>query len=203
MIGGQLLLDLTSFFIEQNMKNRNDLNRMMCLDIYLERFGQNPDPVLDSQLKPSQGFHPLLAWDVASQRRFETPISETILKLRELAKLHRWSLDMSPFLRKDFDALVVTDLDQVIAWVSDGFEEMTGYLASEVLGQKPNLLQGRETSLISKKRIKEAIREKRPVKATLLNYKKDGTAYRCRIEVIPIFTDSQTHTHFLAIEKSI
>ena len=176
---------------------------MICLDVYLERFGQNPDPELDSQLLPSQVPHPLMAWDIASQRRFRDPKSKTIRDLRELAKRHRWSLDTSAFWRKDFDALVVTDLDQMIVWVSDGFEEMTGYSPLEAVGQKPNLLQGLETRDSTKRRIREAIGEKRPVKATLLNYKKDGTAYRCRIEVIPIFTDSQTHTHFLAIEKSI
>ncbi|WP_026970165.1 PAS domain-containing protein [Algoriphagus terrigena] len=185
------------------MKSRIDLNEMICLDVFLGRLGQDPDPELDSQLVPSQVSHPLLAWDIASQRRFQTPASKAIRKLRELAKLHKWTLDISLFLRKDFDALVVTDLDQVIAWVSDGFEEMTGYCPLEVVGQKPNLLQGPKTSLESKKRIREAIMKKRPMKATLLNYKKDGTAYRCRIEVIPIFIDSQTHTHFLAIEKSI
>jgi len=185
------------------MKSRIDLNGMICLDVFLGRLGQDPDPELDSQLLPSQVSHPLMAWDIASQRRFQTPTSKAILKLCELIKLHRWTLDVSPFWKKDFDALVVTDLDQVIAWVSDGFEEMTGYRPLEAVGQKPNLLQGRETSHSTKRRIREAIGEKRPVTATLLNYKKDGTAYRCRIEVIPIFTDSQTHTHFLAIEKSI
>lgn len=197
-------MELTSIFFHSNkiMKSRNDLNGMICLDIYLERVGQNPDPELDSRLIPSQVPHPLMAWDIASQRRFQTPRSEAVLKLCELATRHRWSLDISPFWKKDFDALVVTDLDQVIAWASDGFERMTGYSPLEVVGQKPNLLQGPETSLESKKRIREAIGEKRRVKTTLLNYKKDGTAYRCRIEVIPIFTESQIHTHFLAIEKA-
>ena len=176
---------------------------MMCLDIYLERLGQNPDPELDSQLIPSQVLHPLMAWDIASQKKFQDPKSKTILKLAELTNLYRWDLDISPFWKKDFDALIVTDLDEVICWASDGFERMTGYLPLEVVGHKPNLLQGSKTSFSSKRRIRKALKEKSPVKATLLNYKKDGTAYRCKIEVIPIFTNSQTHTHFLAIEKSI
>lgn len=175
----------------------------MCLDIYLERRGPNPYPELHCALVPSPVLHPLMAWDIASQRRSQSPKSEAIYRLRELSKLHGWSLDISFLWKKDFDALIVTDLDAVIGWVSDGFEGMTGYSPVEVIGHRPTLLQGPETSPSSKKRIEKAISKTRPVKATLLNYKKDGTAYRCRIEVIPVFADSQTPTHFLAIEKSI
>ncbi|MBN7801137.1 PAS domain-containing protein [Algoriphagus aestuariicola] len=127
----------------------------------------------------------------------------TILKFRDLARLRGWILDTSMFRRKDFDALVVTDLNQVIEWVSEGFERMTGYSASEVIGQKPKLLQGPNTSLSAKNMIRKALEEKRPVEATLHNYKKDGSAYRCRIQVVPLFAASQSPTHFLAFEKSL
>ncbi len=176
---------------------------MICLDIYLEQCWQNLYSEEDHKFLASHVFHPLMAWDVMSQTGFHDPKAKTILKFRELAKLRGWILDTSMFRRKDFDALVVTDLNQVIEWVSEGFERMTGYSASEVIGRKPKLLQGPNTSLSTKIRIREALVEKRPVEATLLNYKKDGSAYRCRIEVVPLFAASRSPTHFLAFEKSV
>lgn len=181
-----------------------ELKSMLCLDIYLEGLGEKSDTNLAAGLKSRSKFiHPLMCWDLVCLGRKQNASSEAIKKLRELAFTHDWEIDFAKIRRKYFDALVVTDTNQRIGWVSEGFETMTGYSASEVLNLKPSVLQGQNTCLRTKRLIREAIRQKKGIKATLLNYKKDGSPYQCRIEILPLFNSSKIITHYLALEKSV
>jgi diguanylate cyclase (GGDEF)-like protein/PAS domain S-box-containing protein len=72
-----------------------------------------------------------------------------------------------------------------ISWVSPGFELLTGYGASEVLGRNAKLLQGPDTDPRSISVLTEAIAAGRDAYVTLLNYRSDGTPFWNEVAIAP------------------
>ncbi|MEN1785633.1 MAG: PAS domain-containing protein [Bacteroidota bacterium] len=100
-----------------------------------------------------------------------------------------------------YDALVVTDAKKNIVWSNNGFFEMTGYSRNYAIGKRPSFLQGKDTSETTKSEIRQLLKAKKRFSKTLLNYRKNGEPYWCHIDVIPLFKDKKTVTHFLAMER--
>jgi len=72
-----------------------------------------------------------------------------------------------------------------ICWVSPGFELLTGYGASEVLGRNPKLLQGPHTDPRAVSIMTEAVAAGRDAHVTLLNYRADGTPFWNEVAIAP------------------
>lgn len=104
---------------------------------------------------------------------------------------------------EDYDALVITDLNQAIVWVNDGFTEMTGYHKKYALGKRPSFLQGAKTSKMIKRQIKDQLSNNHCYKGSIVNYRKNGEAYRCQIDIVPIYGSTGEQTHFIALEKEL
>ena len=104
---------------------------------------------------------------------------------------------------EDYDALVITDLNQAIVWVNEGFTEMTGYHKKYALGKRPSFLQGAETSKMIKRQIKEQLVSHNCYKGAIVNYRKNRQAYRCQINIFPIYGSKGDPTHFIALEKEL
>jgi diguanylate cyclase (GGDEF)-like protein/PAS domain S-box-containing protein len=82
-------------------------------------------------------------------------------------------------------AVDATATDMVISWVSPGFELLTGYGASEVVGRSPKLLQGPDTDPRAISVLTEAIAAGRDAYVTLLNYRADGTPFWNEVAIAP------------------
>ena len=76
--------------------------------------------------------------------------------------------------------------DFPIVFASEGFERLTGYVASEVLGRNCRFLQGRDTDPTTVARLREAVHAHRPVRQALINYRKDGTPFWNDIAISPV-----------------
>jgi PAS domain S-box-containing protein len=125
--------------------------------------------------------------------------------LMALAKVRNWQL--TPALRqKLFNnklAIIVTDRNQLIQYVNTHFEQMSGYSYHEMIGQRPNLLQGVGTSAEVRQRIRQAIAQQQSVDEWLLNYRKDQTEYGCHIRIWPILNHRQELVNFVALEQEV
>lgn len=104
---------------------------------------------------------------------------------------------------QDGYTLVLTDLSNTILWTSQSFLAMTGYSPAEVLGRSPGLLQGPATDWAAVRQLSEALNRAEPVSADLLNYRKGGEPYYCRVTIEPLFNRHREMTHFLAIEHEL
>jgi PAS domain S-box-containing protein len=107
------------------------------------------------------------------------------------------------------DIVMVTEADPVeepgprIVYVNPAFERTTGYGAAEVLGRSPRFLQGPRTSADELRRIEAALGVRRPVRAELLNYKKDGSSFWVEIEASCIRITEAGPEYFVFIERDI
>ncbi|MBO0951587.1 PAS domain-containing protein [Fibrella forsythiae] len=126
----------------------------------------------------------------------------------KLATIFDWQLtrkqrrDYLQALNQGF-TLVLTDSSKTVLWASHSFLTMTGYTTSEAVGQTTKFLQGEQTSSTELNRINSQLQKRMPVKADLVNYRKNGEAYVCRLEIEPLRNSQGEFTHFLAVEMEV
>ncbi|PZR37625.1 MAG: proteorhodopsin activator (PAS domain sensor protein) [Azospira oryzae] len=147
--------------------------------------------------------HPLLSWDIIADRMTGQVPDKDLKALQELKKKYKWNVNITTLLKSAFDAIVITDVQENICWTSKGFEQMTGYKVSFARNKKPTFLQGAKTNQASKVKIREAINRRQPVSETVINYRKDGSEYTCRVAISPLYNSENTLTHFIALESEV
>ncbi len=105
------------------------------------------------------------------------------------------------------DAIVITEAEPIdppgprIVWVNKIFYERHGYNPEEVIGNTPRMLQGPETDRATLDRIREALAKWQPIRAELLNYRKDGTSYWNEFEIVPVANDEGWFTHWVSVQR--
>lgn len=102
------------------------------------------------------------------------------------------------------EALVVAGPGGLVEWVNPAFTEMCGYSLDELRGRKPgHLLQGPGTDPAAVARIRAALHSAAPCRETLVNYHKDGSAYRVDLRITPILDDARQPLWFVARERKL
>lgn len=151
---------------------------------------------------------PLKCWDIyamhlSNQAKLYN-VQSDIDNLLLFQEKYGWTLDLSNIITEnEFDALVLTNLNKEITWINKGFSKMTGYPMNFSLGKKPKFLQGQETSKASLEHIQEKLKSGMPFDATLINYRKDGSPYKCEIKFYPLRNVKNMISHYLALEKEV
>jgi PAS domain S-box-containing protein len=75
-------------------------------------------------------------------------------------------------------------------FVNPAFKKVTGYTRSETIGRNCRFLQGPETDPAAIEEIRQAIKNRRPYRGTLRNYRKDGTPFWNQLSINPVFDES-------------
>jgi PAS domain S-box-containing protein len=107
------------------------------------------------------------------------------------------------------DMVMITEADPLdepgprIIYVNDAFEKRTGYRRDEVIGRTPRILQGLGTDRAELDRIRVALEAREPVRAELVNYTRDGRAFRVEVEIVPILDRSGRATHFVSVQRDV
>ena len=90
-----------------------------------------------------------------------------------------------------------------IVQVNKLWEDMTGYMAEEVVGKKScSILQGPATDKKALSEMMEEVRFRRPGTAYVRNVKKSGEMFSHSILAFPLSTDSRV-THYLALSNHV
>ncbi|MDA8286737.1 MAG: SpoIIE family protein phosphatase [Actinomycetota bacterium] len=110
-------------------------------------------------------------------------------------------------------AIIATDLaftitdprqeDNPLVWINPAFTRMTGYELEEVRGRNCRLLQGPATDATTVGELRSAIAEARPVTQTLLNYRKDGTAFWNQVAISPVFDGEDRLVSFVGVQTDV
>lgn len=186
---------------------KNDLSKMMCLDLYLSSLSNKEYKKIEQHLKPKENsMMPLLSWDFSGQahhnRIEDIQRKNDLEKLLHFAGKHNWNNCITEILEdRNYEALVLTDASQKIVWVNKGFSKMTGYPASFAVNRSPSFLSGPETSTVSRKRIADKLHTGTPFKEVIVNYRKNKEKYNCELNIFPLYRDEVTH--YLALERQV
>ena len=103
-------------------------------------------------------------------------------------------------------SFVITDAlgpGSPIVWVNEAFTRTTGYTAAEAVGRNPNMLHGPGTDLTEARRLTQAIIEGRSATVTVLNYRRDGTAFWNQVSVSPVPDAQGRVTHWVGIQVDV
>ncbi|MWB96599.1 PAS domain-containing protein [Flavobacterium sp. GA093] len=152
---------------------------------------------------PKANIIPILSWDFHYELLNELKkYSFDLKRIQQIAHHFKWdTTDLKIKTRLQEEVIVITNLEQKIVFASNGILKMTGYKEAEILGKKPKTFQGPQTSLTDLKEIRTAIKKQKPFEKTIVNYKKNGELYNCKITCFPVFNLNKEITHFIAFEK--
>lgn len=149
---------------------------------------------------------PINSWDLYAT--YFDSICQTVSDvhaLKKLAKGNNWSYtkNFNEELLEKEHIIVVTDPQLRIVHATKNILKMNGYKPKEILGKKPKMFQGAETCKNTSKKIGLAIKKALPFEAVILNYRKDGSKYKCWIKGEPILNKSGEVVNFIAYEKEV
>jgi len=86
-----------------------------------------------------------------------------------------------------FDAILITDVAGIIAYSNKAFTKLTGYDQADVIGKKPNLLQGAGTDMKVIARLKQSMKKGLgDYEGSAINYRKNGTPFIMHWRVVPV-----------------
>ena len=186
---------------------KNSLSQMNTLDIYLSSLSKDQY----RRIKPALGINPLktmplVSWDIFLEG-YQKQLSEAkkrveLNQVLDFAQKFKWENNLQKtFAESDYEALILTDKNQNILWVNEGFTTMTGYTKTFAVNKTPRFLQGKETSPEAKARIKSKIAQGRPFQDIITNHRKDNSTYKCEVNIIPLY-GAET-IHFIAFERKV
>ena len=93
--------------------------------------------------------------------------------------------------------------DNPLVFVNPAFERSTGYSREEAQGRNCRFLQGPDTNPADVQRIREAIEAEQHITITLLNYRKDGTAFWNELSLSPVYDAAGGLTHYVGIQADV
>lgn len=121
----------------------------------------------------------------------EHKAAEQALKLRDRA------------VRAISQGIVITDSmspDDPIVYVNPGFEAITGYESSEIIGQNCRFLHGPESDTQTVRAIELAVRNGTQCTVEILNYRSDGTPFWNTITLSPVRDEEHRLTHIVWVQ---
>lgn len=122
-----------------------------------------------------------------------TQRKETEMALRKLTL----AVEQSPTI------VLITDVQGNIEYVNPKFTEVTGYEPHEILGKNPRFLKSGKVIAAQYNKLWDTILSGQEWKGELLNKKKNGDIFWCRVLIAPIRASGAAITHFVEVAEDI
>src|SRR3954454_19980522 len=103
-------------------------------------------------------------------------------------------------------AFTITDPrqdDDPLVWVNPSFTRISGYSYEESVGRNCRFLQGAATERKAVDDLRQALQDRQPVTTTLLNYRKDGTAFWNQLSITPVFDGAGELVSFVGVQTDV
>ncbi len=104
------------------------------------------------------------------------------------------------------DGITISDArlpDMPLVYVNAGFEKMTGYRASEVLGKNCRFLQNSERAQHAVEVMRDAVRKGESCIVILRNFRKDGSLFWNEFNISPVRDAAGVVTHYIGVQKDV
>ncbi|MGR7024516.1 SpoIIE family protein phosphatase [Geodermatophilus sp. URMC 62] len=103
-------------------------------------------------------------------------------------------------------AFTITDPrqpDDPLVWVNPSFTRITGYSYEESVGRNCRFLQGPATDPAAVAAIRTALHAREAVTVTLLNHRRDGTAFWNQLSISPVFDGDGELVSFVGVQTDV
>lgn len=104
------------------------------------------------------------------------------------------------------DGIVVAEQEgdeNILIYVNQGFERLTGYSTDEILYRDCRFLQNGDRDQPELDAIRKALAEGLPCREVLRNYRKDGTLFYNELSITPVFDEQDNLTYFIGVQKDV
>ncbi|MFV5688194.1 PAS domain S-box protein [Flavobacterium sp. ZT3R25] len=102
------------------------------------------------------------------------------------------------------DTIVIANPEGEVIWVNQAYLDLTGLAMNEIIGQKPGYLsKGPETDLQATATMREAIRDKKSIKITILNYNKKKEKYWFELNITTVFDNQNNFINFVGVGRDV
>ncbi|MCW3147845.1 PAS domain-containing protein [Stutzerimonas stutzeri] len=104
------------------------------------------------------------------------------------------------------DGIVVAEQegdDNILIYANPAFERLTGYSVDDILYRDCRFLQGDDRDQAGLQAIREAVKNNRPCRQVIRNYRKDGTPFWNELSITPVFNEGDQLTYFIGIQKDV
>ncbi|MEO6687355.1 MAG: PAS domain S-box protein, partial [Dyadobacter sp.] len=160
-------------------------------------------PTVEHRIKHKDG-----SWYWSSTRASIDPVNgEMVLTSHDITKrkLDEEKLkELALVAANTTDMIITTDADGFITWTNEAFLKRSEYTMDEVVGKKPSqIVQGPDTSVETRKRLRKGLKDKVSMSEVILNYTKSGEQYWIDLNINPIIDEYGKCTHFIAVMRDI
>lgn len=93
--------------------------------------------------------------------------------------------------------------DHPVVYANPAFERFSGYASDELLGRNPRLLHGADSDQEGSRRLRDCIARGEGGRATLRNYRKDGSMLWAEIQLQPLRDEGGELSHFVAYYRDV
>ncbi|MCS2609469.1 PAS domain-containing protein [Halomonas dongshanensis] len=104
------------------------------------------------------------------------------------------------------DGIVVAEQEgdeNILIYVNKGFERLTGYSADEILYRDCRFLQNDDRDQEALDVIRDALKNLRPCREVLRNYRKDGSMFWNELSMTPVFDEEENLMYFIGVQKDV
>jgi PAS domain S-box-containing protein len=101
------------------------------------------------------------------------------------------------------NGITIVNREGRIIWVNPAFTRLTGYPASEVIGQNPRVLKSGVQDTAFYQKLWNTVLSGEVWQGEIVNRRKDGTLYTEEMTITPVRDSSGVITHFIAIKQDI
>ena len=101
------------------------------------------------------------------------------------------------------EAVVITDSAANIQYVNPAFEQNTGYLQEDVIGQNPKVLQSGKHDKEFYRNMWETLTSGKTWKGHFINKKKNGAIYHEKATISPVIDDNGKTVNYIAVKRNI
>ncbi|MDP3265726.1 MAG: diguanylate cyclase [Sulfuricurvum sp.] len=112
-------------------------------------------------------------------------------------------LKLSKALEESGDTVVITDIEGKIEYVNRAFEEQSGFLAQEVIGNKPSILRSGEHHNSFYEHLWQTILSGETYRGVVTNKRKDTTFYHEFKTIVPLKNKRGKLANFISTGKDI
>ena len=147
-----------------------------------------------------------------AQKRDHDVLSEAHRALTRQSRLQNQNMEaqrdlLEAAIQSANDVIMISDADigsgPRVLRVNDAFTAMTGYAASDVIGDTPKFLQGPQTDPKTRALLRDRLGSGLPVQAEILNYKKNGTPFWVELNIQPVYDNAGHQTHWISIQRDV
>ncbi len=127
-------------------------------------------------------------------------------------KLHDERRLLESAMENAHDAIIISEVREMISeksfnskivYVNEAFIKLSGYQASEIIGQEPSFLNGKDTDPVQLERLYNAVRQNQPIAIELLEYYKGDKATWVEISIAPVRDEFGRVRHRISTRRDI